>query len=123
MRLLILGYSSIVQRRVLAAAAKTAAIDEISIASRSRPQPNDGWPKAGHFFTDYDTALRECGADIVYISLPNAMHEHWILAALAAPAHACTSILVSRGASAAGSRPSGSSPRRFLPSVSSSRSC
>jgi hypothetical protein len=50
MRLLILGYSSIVQRRVLPAAAKTAAIDEISIASKSRPQPNGGWPKPGRFF-------------------------------------------------------------------------
>lgn len=87
MRLLILGYSSIVQRRVLPAAAKTAAIDEISIASRSRPDPNEGWPKRGGFFTDYAAALRESGAEIVYLSLPNAMHEHWVLAALAAGKH------------------------------------
>src|SRR5450631_4752909 len=87
MQLLILGYSSIVQRRVLPAAAKTAAIGEISIASKSRPQPNGGWQKSGRFFTDYDTALRESGADIVYVSLPNAMHEHWILAALASGKH------------------------------------
>ena len=39
MRLLILGYSSIAERRVIPAAAKVAAIDEISIASKSRPQP------------------------------------------------------------------------------------
>ena len=36
MRLLILGYSSIVERRVIPAAAKVAAIEEISIASKSR---------------------------------------------------------------------------------------
>ena len=86
MRLLILGYSSIAERRVIPAAAKVAAIDEISIASKSRPQP-DGWPKAGRFFRDYDAALRESGADIVYLSLPNAMHQHWVMAALGANKH------------------------------------
>src|SRR5450631_3307691 len=86
MRLLILGYSSIAERRVLPAAAKVAAIGEISIVSRSRPQP-DGWPKAGRFFADYETALRESNSDIVYLSLPNAMHERWVMAALAAGKH------------------------------------
>jgi len=86
MRLLILGYSSIVQRRVLPAAAQVAALEEISIASKSRPRP-DGWPKAGRFFNDYETALRESHADLVYLSLPNAMHEHWIVTALAAGKH------------------------------------
>jgi dTDP-3,4-didehydro-2,6-dideoxy-alpha-D-glucose 3-reductase len=83
---LILGYSSIAERRVIPAAAKVAAIDEISIASRSRPEP-DGWPKRGRFFTDYEGALRESHSDIVYLSLPNAMHERWVLAALAAGKH------------------------------------
>lgn len=86
MRLLILGYSSIAERRVIPAAAKVSAIDEISIASKSRPQPS-GWPKAGHFFNDYETALREGHPDIVYISLPNAMHEHWVMMALATGRH------------------------------------
>jgi dTDP-3,4-didehydro-2,6-dideoxy-alpha-D-glucose 3-reductase len=87
MHLLILGYSSIAQRRVIPAAAKTGAIDEISIASKSRPEPNGGWPKRGRFFAEYDTALHESRADIVYLSLPNAMHEHWALAALASGKH------------------------------------
>lgn len=87
MRLLILGYSSIVERRVIPAAAKVAAIEEISIASKSRPEPADGWPKRGRFFTDYDQALQDCQADIVYLSLPNSMHEHWVMAALAAGKH------------------------------------
>jgi NDP-hexose-3-ketoreductase len=86
MRLLILGYSSIAQRRVIPAAAKVAPIDEISIASKSRPQPN-GWPKAGRFFGDYEAALHESDADIVYLSLPNAMHEHWVMTALGAGKH------------------------------------
>ena len=86
MRLLILGYSSIAERRVIPAAAKVAAIDEISIASKSRPRP-ESWPKAGRFFSDYSTALRDGNADVVYLSLPNAMHEAWVLAALAAGKH------------------------------------
>src|SRR5882757_10539331 len=87
MRLLILGYSSIVQRRVIPAAAKVDAIGEISIASKSRAEPSEGWPKRGRFFADYDIALRESQADLVYVSLPNAMHEHWVLAALASGKH------------------------------------
>jgi NDP-hexose-3-ketoreductase len=86
MHLLILGYSSIAERRVIAAAASVAAIIEISIASRSRAQPS-GWPKAGRFFSDYETALSESGVDIVYLSLPNALHERWVTAALAAGKH------------------------------------
>jgi predicted dehydrogenase len=86
MRLLILGFSSIAERRVIPAAGAVAAIGEISIASRTR-KPPASWPKQGGFFTDYESALRECGADIVYVSLPNAVHEAWTMAALAAGKH------------------------------------
>ena len=86
MRLLIIGFSSIVERRVIPAAAAVAAIGEISIASKSR-KPPASWPKQGRFFPDYERALRESGADIVYLSLPNAMHEAWTFAALAAGKH------------------------------------
>ncbi|UPJ51945.1 Gfo/Idh/MocA family oxidoreductase [Bradyrhizobium sp. 200] len=86
MRLLILGYSSIVERRVMPAAAKVGAIEEISIASKSRPRP-ERWPKQGLFFDDYETALRGSNCDLVYLSLPNALHEHWVMVALAAGKH------------------------------------
>jgi dTDP-3,4-didehydro-2,6-dideoxy-alpha-D-glucose 3-reductase len=86
MRLLILGFSSIAERRLIPAASTVAAISEISIASRSR-KPPASWPKQGRFFTDYESALRDGGADIVYLSLPNAMHETWTMAALAAGKH------------------------------------
>src|SRR5665213_67999 len=87
MRLLIIGYSSIAQRRVIPAAAATVAIEEISIASKSRVEPKEGWPKRGRFFSDYDAALRDSRADIVYLSLPNAMHEYWVLTALGSGKH------------------------------------
>jgi dTDP-3,4-didehydro-2,6-dideoxy-alpha-D-glucose 3-reductase len=85
MRLLILGYSSIAERRVIPAAAKIAAISDISIASKSRPRP-ESWPRQGCFFNDYTEALRS-DADIVYLSLPNAMHDAWVMAALEAGKH------------------------------------
>jgi dTDP-3,4-didehydro-2,6-dideoxy-alpha-D-glucose 3-reductase len=86
MRLLILGYSSIAERRVIPAAANVAAVGEISIVSKSRNQP-ESWPKQGRFFTDYAAALRESDADLVYLSLPNAMHDDWVMAALDAGKH------------------------------------
>jgi predicted dehydrogenase len=86
MRLLILGFSSIAERRVIPAASAVAAIGEISIASRSRKPPTS-WPKQCRFFSDYEAALRDGGTDLVYLSLPNAMHEAWTMAALAAGKH------------------------------------
>jgi dTDP-3,4-didehydro-2,6-dideoxy-alpha-D-glucose 3-reductase len=86
MRLLILGYSSIVDRRVMRAAAKVGAIEEVSLASKSRAKPDD-WPKAGLFFNDYETALSDSDSDLVYLSLPNALHEYWVMVALAAGKH------------------------------------
>jgi predicted dehydrogenase len=87
MRLLVFGYSSIVARRVISAAAKNAAIERISIASKSQPEPKEDWPKRGAFFSDYESALQEGGADLVYLSLPNSMHEYWVMKALAAGKH------------------------------------
>src|SRR6185437_901521 len=54
--------------------------------SKSRPPP-ESWPKQGRFFSDYSTALRDGDADAVYLSLPHATHEAWVLAALAAGKH------------------------------------
>lgn len=87
MRLLILGYSSLAERRLIPAAGNTDAISEISVASRSRPEPAGGWPKRGRFFSDYADGIANAGADLIYVSLPNAAHEHWVLAALAQGRH------------------------------------
>jgi NDP-hexose-3-ketoreductase len=101
MRLLILGFSSIAERRVITASARVDAITEVSIASKSRPRPQ-AWPKAGQFFNAYETALRDSDADIVYISLPHALHEHWVMASLAAAKHVIVDkpAMMSREASA-----------------------
>ena len=87
MRLLILGYSSIVERRVIPAAAKVEAISSRYRSQARAGRRPDGWPKQGRFFNDYAAALRDSDSDLVYLSLPNAMHEHWVMAALAAGKH------------------------------------
>ncbi len=89
MHLLILGYSSIVQRRVLPAARTVAAIDRVSIASRShRPTTNDpDSPPGVRWFDDYERALATSGADMVYVSGVNAAHERWITSALEQELH------------------------------------
>ena len=101
MRLLILGFSSIAERRVIPASARVDAITEVSIASKGRPRPQ-AWPKMGRFFSGYETALRDSGADIVYLSLPNALHEHWAMASLSAGKHVIVDkpAMMSREASA-----------------------
>src|ERR1700712_5987019 len=86
MNVLLLGYSSIAQRRVVPALAAIGAVAGIDIASVSKT-PAAGWPKAGTHYRDYDEALARSGADLVYISLPNSMHDAWIAACLAAGKH------------------------------------
>ena len=80
MHLLILGYSSIVRRRVLPAARSVAAFDAISVASRSHGAAG---PESGvTWYSDYDSALASSGARVVYVSGVNSAHGQWMAAAL-----------------------------------------
>jgi len=85
MRLLILGYSSIVRRRVLPAARTVPVFRDIAVASRShgaeRGEDRVRW------FADYERALAESGADVVYVSGVNSEHPRWIERALACGRH------------------------------------
>jgi predicted dehydrogenase len=85
-RVLILGLSSIVQRRVLPALAAIGSVDAIDVASRSKAPPQ-GWAKAGRFYSDYAAAIAESEAELVYISLPNSDHLAWIEASLGSGKH------------------------------------
>lgn len=71
---------------MLPALAEIEGIERVNLASRSRTKP-DHWPKEGRFFSDYRDAIAESDADIVYISLPNSLHNEFIRAALAAGRH------------------------------------
>lgn len=87
MHLLFLGYSSIVRRRVLAAARSVAAIRRISVASRSQGQDGaegrvDDGGAVNQWYADYADALDDAAADLVYVSGTNAVHREWVLRAL-----------------------------------------
>ncbi len=74
MRVLLLGYSSIVRRRVLPALARTGVVG-VDVATRSAagevtlPQG-----LTGQVFDDYGEALRKSEAGLVYISTVNSLH-------------------------------------------------
>lgn len=75
MRVLIIGYSAIVRKRVLPALKKNEHIDSIDIASRSSAGSlSEGEVCSGTVFDDYADALEKSGADVVYISLVNSSH-------------------------------------------------
>lgn len=75
MRILIAGYSNIVQKRVLPALCKILDITHIDIASRSRADTIVmGDTPAHRIYHDYDTAFSESKADIVYVSTVNSAH-------------------------------------------------
>ncbi len=83
MKLLILGRSSVVQRRVLPELCAHGTFETIDIASASNPRLDDppaAWQ--GRIFESYQTALRDSEADIVYVSLINSLHDPWVRASL-----------------------------------------
>lgn len=74
MRILILGYSKFVQNRILPAFSKYPDI-QVNVASVSRLKGEVlGAISVERVFNNYDTALLESKADIVYVSTVNSMH-------------------------------------------------
>jgi NDP-hexose-3-ketoreductase len=88
MNVLVLGFSSLVQRRVLPALSIIDAVDTIHIASR-RELPAGIVPgsRAGQLIVGYDDALAQLEPGLVYISLPNSLHYEWCMRALTAGSH------------------------------------
>ena len=72
MKVLILGYSNIVRRRVLSVLKEKKI--EIFVASKSYKKKIPGIKSQ---FLSYEQALKKCKPNIVYISLPNAKHFEW----------------------------------------------
>ena len=72
MKVLILGYSNIVRKRVLSVLKENSF--KIYIASKSYKKKIPGIKGQ---FDSYEHALRKCKPQIVYISLPNSEHFVW----------------------------------------------
>ena len=72
MKVLILGYSNIVRKRVLSVLKEKKI--KIFIASKSYRKKIPGIKRQ---FQSYEQALKKCKPNIVYISLPNSKHYEW----------------------------------------------
>ena len=77
MKILILGYSSIFKKRILNVFIKNNI--KFCIASKSSVQKEK---KAFSWYRNYNCALNQSNADLVYISLPNSFHYYWAKKAL-----------------------------------------
>jgi NDP-hexose-3-ketoreductase len=89
MDVLLIGFSSLVQRRVLGSLMGLEGIHRIHVASRrvlASSHPVTG-PQRGHWIVGYDRALSEVGPGLAYVSLPNALHYPWCMKALSAGFH------------------------------------
>lgn len=75
---LLLGYSSLVQRRLLSVLNKLVNVDAVAIASRKDLSLSSfEGTKVCRLYRDYDSALRSETSALVYISLVNAEHDRW----------------------------------------------
>lgn len=90
MRVLIIGHSRIVQKRVLPALQLLPSVSAIDLATR-RPADVNGLrqqsPKLRAVYPDYADAIRHSDADLVYVSTVNSDHAVWVEAALRANRH------------------------------------
>jgi NDP-hexose-3-ketoreductase len=78
LRILILGHSTIARKRLIPALSSLPRIKGIEVASRSG---------SDIMFSDYESALAESSADIVYISLMNSDHARWAKQSLESGRH------------------------------------
>jgi dTDP-3,4-didehydro-2,6-dideoxy-alpha-D-glucose 3-reductase len=85
LRVLILGWSSIVQRRVLPAFVQLGVLrTDVASATRQVTLPE---PTTGRLFSSYDEALQSSAAELVYVSTRNHQHAEWTRRALESGRH------------------------------------
>ena len=78
MKILILGNSNIFQRKVLPALTKIKNL-KMELASKSLKSTNIRYEK---IYNNYEHALNETTANLVYISLVNSLHYKWAIKSL-----------------------------------------
>lgn len=86
-RIGILGCSNIARRRFLPGLARAGNAVLTAIASRDPGKARSFFPGAAYDALEYEELLRHRDVDLVYISLPNDLHEEWTLRALEAGKH------------------------------------
>ena len=85
MKILILGYSKIVRKRIFKVFLNKK--NKIFIATKSYKKKISGIEKK---YNNYEKALKTCKPDLVYISLPNSKHYFWAKKSLE---HKCHTIV------------------------------
>jgi len=78
----VLGCADIALRRFLPAAALSGRVHLAAIASRDRTRAEDVAGRYACRAMDYEELLRSDGVELVYLPLPNHLHEAWVVAAL-----------------------------------------
>ncbi len=75
--------------KILAGAARTPAVELVAIGSRTRERAATYAAEHGiaRAHASYDALLADPDVEAVYISLPNALHHQWTMAALEAGKH------------------------------------
>jgi NDP-hexose-3-ketoreductase len=86
MKVLFLGYSSISKRRVIPALQKLGA-ESVDVASLSKSASDWSSDLPVKMFRDYEQALDQSDAQIVYVSTVNSQHAQWARKALQAGFH------------------------------------
>lgn len=88
MDILLVGFSSLAQRRLIPALVASERVGRIHVASR-RAAVEVRLPEArkGTIFQNYHRALAESDARVVYVSLPNHLHAEWTRRSLEAGFH------------------------------------
>jgi len=85
MKVLILGFSSIAQRKVIPSLQNIKTVSNIEIASKSKKVPLAR--KISKSYNSYEKAINNSDAEIVYISLPNNYHYKYSELCLANSKH------------------------------------
>ena len=83
MKILFIGNSSIVRRRILPVLPSIPEIESAAVASKSNFD-KISFPNGviGTAYSGYETAIDESGADLVYVSTVNSEHTRWAEAVL-----------------------------------------
>ena len=76
-KVLIIGYSSLVKRRIISTLIRNKIAYDI--ASRSKKQKDTN---AENWYHGYNNGINNSNADIAYISLPNSLHYNWAIKSL-----------------------------------------
>ena len=74
MKILVLGYSSLCKRKIIPLLNKKLSKIKFCVCSKTQKKENIG---AYEWYRNYENALEESKADLVYISLMNSQHYYW----------------------------------------------